>query len=887
MKLSHFIKYFALSVAVIFSVGCSTEKNTVATRTYHNVTAHYNPYFNGLESQKKGIKKIENTPDNFSLLLPIFQHSSPEASASVTSEMDKAIKKASKVIKMHSITVKPKRTKGVKTDKQKLFYARKEFCNWVDDSYLMMGKAYFYKHEFFNASQTFEFIVKEYNNMPIKIDGLIWLSRTYIEQGNFKRAREILDQAQGEKEFPKRLRYDLSTTLADFYMKQKLYPEAESEIIDAIKYAKKKPQKARFNYILAQLSQQNGNAARASELYKQVIRLNPPYEMAFSAKINQATSFDAGAGDSREIRKQLNKMLKDDKNIEYQDQIYYALGNISYKEGKTEEAMKDFKLSAAKSISNEDQKALTYLALADIYFARPDYTNAQAYYDSAYTRLDKNFPGYSSIEAKTKNLTEIVTHSNTISREDSLQRIASMSEPERMKFIAQLIEKIKEEERRKLEEEQQRRVASMMFDQNNPKNSLNNSGGKWYFYNPTTVNLGKTQFSNKWGNRKLEDNWRRKNKSINDMSLTEDGGSAESDSTQKRISDNKKPEYYLQDLPLSDSLVTASNERIKEALYNLARAYKEKMQDYDKAIATYETLLTRFPDNEFLLASYYDLYLIFTIKKDQKNTDKYKNLIISGFPDSKYAKILTNPNYLKELEANSEKLQKLYEESYLLYKSKDFTTVVSNCSMADAEYPGNEIADKFLFLKALCLGENGDKEQMEVLLKKTIKDYPESDVVPAAKDMIAVLTKGRPQETLAVTKDSVAGATQDEEKIYSMNDKEQHLYIVVAKSKNIDINRLKFDISNYNFDKYSMIDFTVADQLLNDKIQLLSVKPLKDMAMGMNYFNSISTDSDVFSKIKGPDFDHFIISQKNFAVLLKDQDIQKYLRYFNKHYLAQ
>lgn len=882
-----YILVLLLGAAVFFS-GCSTEKNTFVNRSYHNVTARYNPYFNGNESIKQGLKKIQKTPDNYSLMLPVFQHSMTEAAGNVVGEMDKSILKASKVIKMHSITAKPKRRRGTKTEKQKEFYSRTEFCNWVDDSYLMMGKAHFFKHDFFLAAQAFEYVATQFSTQPIRYEGYIWLARTYAEQENYRRAKEILDLLEGEKDFPKDLKDEFASTYADLYMKKKQYNDAIPKLQDAINATRHKPDRARYTYILAQIYQNLGDAANASRLYGEVVKNNPNYEMAFSAKINRATSYDAGAGDVKEIRKQLNKMLKDDKNIEYQDQIYYALGNIAFKENTVDEAIKNYKLSTEKSIANSDQKALSFLALADIYFAKPDYVNAQAYYDSCMALLDKNYPDYSKLQYKTDNLTKLVGFITTVEREDSLQKIAQMPEKQRLSFIDGIIEKLKEDERRQKEEEQQRRMNSMLFEQSNPKNSMNNMGGKWYFYNPQAVQLGKSQFANKWGNRKLEDNWRRKNKSVVDMGFGTDETATTTDSTENRVTDNKTREFYLQDLPVNDTLMAESHESIKDALYKLAIVYKDDMKDFDRAIQAYEELIRRYPENEYLLAVYYDLYLIYTAKKDAPNAEKYKNLVIEKYPDSKYARMLKNPDYYKELLANKNKVVELYTKTYSQYRNGEYNEVIATAGMADTAYTGDELIPKFLFLQALSHGELGDTVALKEKLISLVKEYPDNEVKQPAMDILAVLNNGKPLGADITGEQIVAVDTAtNEEELYTFNPKATHFYISVLNNDAVDVNRLKFDMANYNFDNYSMIDFNISAVMLTDKEQMITIKSFESLEQGLNYYKAIITGKQVYKNISPANYRHFIISSDNYAVFYKDKAVDTYLKYFRKHYLQE
>ncbi|MBU0764102.1 MAG: tetratricopeptide repeat protein, partial [Bacteroidetes bacterium] len=501
--------------------------------------------------------------------------------------------------------------------------------------------------------------------------------------------------------------------------------------------------------------------------------------------------------------------------------------------------------------------------------------------------LDINYPDYDALALKTRNLTELVKYYTTVQREDSLQRIAGMNEKERLAFIDKLINDIKEEKRRAQESERQQHVSSMMFEQNKNRFNTGNSGGQWYFYNPSTVQLGKTQFKMKWGTRNLEDHWRRKNKSIIEMNPEAGDITENADSTQKRITDTETREYYIQDLPLTDSLMLASHERIKDALYKLAQAYKEMLKDYPKAIEAYNNLNSRYPENEYLLASYYDMYQIYKIQNNSTKADYYKNLIITQFPDSKYARMLSNPDYLKNLEANKQKAIELYKETYNAYKLKNFEQVIANSSLADTAYTGDDLIPKFLYLSAMSKGETGDIETMIKDLRYVIKEYPENEVKEPAANILAYLTMGKKSDEEIreeAAKDSAF--TAEAEKLYEFIENTPYIYCVVVENKKTDINRLKFDIANYNIDYYSMIDFDIEAQLLNDALQIITVKSFDSSTQGINYYHSIISNNKVFTSMKETDYRHFIISNANFKILFKDQDVGKYMKFFEKNYLS-
>jgi len=187
----------------------------------------------------------------------------------------------------------------------------------------------------------------------------------YLQQEKYKEAYNYLSELENDVRHPKELDKDLNLTFADYYIRQKDYVNAEDRLNKAIKLTKKRNEKARYYYILAQLAHLYGNDQLSADYYKKVTKLTSDYDMVFSAKIMRATVFAKGQN-SADIKKQLKKMLKDEKNEEYKDQIYYALATIEHKEGKIDEALKYYKMSAQASVSNNTQKAISFLALADI-----------------------------------------------------------------------------------------------------------------------------------------------------------------------------------------------------------------------------------------------------------------------------------------------------------------------------------------------------------------------------------------------------------------------------------------------------------------------------------------------------------------------------------------
>ncbi|MFW6290461.1 MAG: tetratricopeptide repeat protein, partial [Mariniphaga sp.] len=486
--------------------GCSTQKNTFATRAYHNITSQYNVYFNASESFKAGDFKVEeNIEDDFTKLLPVYKASDPSVANMVKSDMDNAIVKASKLIEIHSITEKPKR-KRRRTKRYQEFASREEFNPWIDNSYLLMGKAWYYQHNFNSAIDNLSYVVRMYPDGDARHEAQVWLIRSYSELGRYAEAAEVIQSVQNDNDFPRKLERELAEATAFFYIKQQEYSEAIKFIDIALSKTAWKKQKARLQYIEAQLYEELGQPMQAAAAYKKVNRMNPDYRMAFNAKIKAAGAF-SGEGDAEKAKKELRKMLRDKKNVEFRDQIYYALGNIFYKEGNRDVAINNYRSSVASSFNNQFQRALSAVTLAEIYFNQQNYRNAQAYYDSAMIIIDDSYPDYQNLSERYRSLTNLVENILIVEREDSLQRVAGMPETEREALIARLMAE---------EQERQRNLESLAFqgqrDQGYYRSnryrmgmgSSAGSGGGWYFYNPQTVTYGNVTFQQRWGQRKLE-----------------------------------------------------------------------------------------------------------------------------------------------------------------------------------------------------------------------------------------------------------------------------------------------------------------------------------------------------------------------------------------------
>jgi tetratricopeptide (TPR) repeat protein len=877
-------KYLALLSLLLFPTNCSVEKNTSSSRFYHSLTSRYNIYYNGNESFKSGVSKVnKGYIDDYAELLRVFEYSDPASPSRCSSDMERAIQKASKLISLKSMTAKPeiKDKTRISEQDQKLL-DRKEYNKWVDDSYLLIGKARFYKQEYNEATAVFEYCIKEATDPEIKKEASIWLSRVYNESGKYPEGYRILNEMDISNESSRSLKSMYYTTLGDLFIKQKKYSEAVDPLSQAIRLSSGKRSKYRFTYLLAQINERAGNSERAIALYREVTKMNPPYEVEFNAQINIAGVFDVNKGNPKEIRKELAKMLRDSKNKDFLDQIYFALGNLSMKEGKENEALDYFRKSASSRSSNTNQKERTYLALADYFYNKPDLMKAAKYYDSTVYFIDQKSPDYQLVRAKSLNLNAVVSQLEIIQKEDSLQKVAAMNESERNKLISSIIEKIT-----KAESEGKVTAYSDMYNigqyYENERRFQNNieQEGKWYFYNQAAMAFGRTEFRRRWGDRKLEDNWRNANKSRINTSQSGSGSDEKAqtgtDTTRAELN-YKSPEFYLKNLPLTDSLLALSNDKLANAYLNAGKAYSEKISDQGMATEYFEKLVTRYPASQLMPETLYNLYIVNKNINNPK-AEANRQRLIANYPSTEFAKILSDPGYYsKKLEA-MKMAEHLYEQAYSSYTSEEFATAMSICNDALKIYASDPLAPKFMLLHAYCVARTSDERSFKEDLNKVVKGWPESSESVKAGEIIAYLNQKLP--ALKVEEDKEIAS-----ELYVQDTVSNQVFILVINDPAFNINVASFDVISYNIDNYTNKNYRTEGVLVDNKYFTITVSGFKDYQEALSYYNSFSIEKLVRNSSKTGMFS-FIISKDNLDVLNKDKNPGRYLLFFREHYLKE
>ena len=860
MKLiTHHIKIVILISILLVISSCSTKKKSWVNRQYHNTTAKFNGYFNGNESMRLGVKKLHAKHiDDFTDLLSVYPTGDLKKSKKTHSYMDKAIKKGSIVIQRHSMKIKGK-----------------EYCKWIDDNYFMVGKSYFYKGEFDEAIKTFSFINNEYKKSEIIYKATLWLIRSYVEKGDFSSAKSELDELMSNKSFPDKLEKKLAIVASDYYIQTGDYTQAVTELTNATQLIKRKRKKARYYYILAQLYQQEKNHKQAQKNYKLALKSNPEYVMTFNAKMNLARSLEVGNKDSKKMKEKLLKMTKDDKNKEYLDQIYFTLAEMDMNKKDTISAIENYTLSAVNSIQNNSQKAISFLKLAVIAFERSLYRSSKTYYDSTLFYMNSDFRMYEEASGKYRILSELINNLDIIEMQDSLQMIAMLPKDEQNQMITQIIQDEVEKEREEAENERLRRQMSYQNGRNGGREEQfgnNTSGGKWYFYNPATLSFGMSEFRKKWGKRKLEDDWRRKDKK---MTSSFEVDSTAIDSTAIATKNKKDPKFYLDQLPSSDEEFELSNTQIKEALLQVGTIYKEDLEEITKSTEVFSVLYARFSDDEqYAPLSCYSIYLNHSDIDNKLEAQQSKQLLLKRFPKSIYAKMLTNPDFKLET-INKLAIEEFeYRSVFANYSTEEYQEVIDKTTVILE----NEYQSKYLFLRALSFLNIDNFDRGIEILNKLISIDVDEEIVKEAQHILDALKD--PSKMEKANELAIAGSP------YLYKSTLPQMVLIVIPKGFVDVNYLKTLISDYHSQDFENEVFEISALLLGMDKHLLMIKTFDNTSDVMHYYEMFVLEESILKELSKSAHKVMAISIENFQEFYKNKDEDGYHNFFKKNYLT-
>ena len=934
MNKNRFYTVSILFLLLVAFVSCTSTKNTAVTRWYHAFNTRYNIYFNGDEAYNAALKtQQDGYQENYSDFILMYPVSSlPKDKQTEGGSFDRSIEKAAKAIKTHSIKTKPKKKPNKRNNpKYQEFMAREEYNPFLHNAWFLMGRSQFQNGDFLVAASTFSYIARHYSTQPeIATEARIRQARCYSEMGWFFDAGNILFQLNN-KNLPKSQNNLFSSVYADFLIKQKQYNDAIPYLKVAIKAEKNRTQRQRMTYLLGQIYAYLGQKGPAYETFGKVAGSTAPYRLQFASRIRQTEVLQGG--DIKKVTNMLRSMSRSNKNKDYLDQVYFAWGNVYMSIPDTVNAIKQYKLGVEKSTQNGFDKALNQIRLGDIYFQQRKFVDAQPCYSEALGLINKDFKDYPRVSKRSEVLDELVVHVEAAQLQDSLQTLARMPEAERLAVIDKIIkELIQKEEKEKKEAEKEAYLAQQQSNREAMQGGLNvgrqtpkmptpgmlpqAGGDPFYFYNPQMVAQGKAEFQRKWGKRKLEDNWRLRNKTTqfdseladnpdnqqqtgNQIEMPQDTSSlvAKTPEELEAANDPKKREYYIQQIPLTDEDIAASNDIWMNALFNMGIIYKDKLEDYPLAIETFNDLNTRFPDNEFKLDSYFQMYLMYLKMGNREMADLYMTKIRSEFPDGKLAIAMADPNYEYNMLMANAIQDSTYRQTYEYYTAGNPYGVRQGFETISRTYPQTKLMPQFMFLNALSYAQTNDAVKFKEKLKELLDLYPDAGVSVLAGDMMKGLLKG---QTLMGDgnlvrggifklhfggKEGENGGLSDSTIVFSPEKNTPHLLLMIYPVNKVNGNVILYTVAGYNFSNFMVNVFDLQTTTFGET-GMFQVRGFNNYNEVMQYYEMINRPEGYMHSL-----DRAVIvvpmSVNNYDILLKGKSLDEYIKFFEKNFGAE
>lgn len=847
-------------VITLFMAACAPEASGPVSSVYHNVTAHYNAYFIANEH----IKSIETTlydqfQWNYNKVLPIYIPIDTTGATTIKAEIEDCIAKASIAIQRHPNS------------------------RWVDDSYILVGKARYYALEYADAIETFKYVNKKGDDDNARHEALIELMKTFIDFNQINNAIAVSDYLKKEQ-LNRRNTRELEKVRAYLYQKRKDLEEMVGYLVQAEALMPKGIEKARISFTIAQAYQQLNDESKAYMYYQNCLKQHPSYELEFYTKLNMAQVTQlTSSSDIKKIRKYFRKLLRDPKNAEYKDKIYYEMGGFELKQGNIQEAIDFYKKSIRSSVQNQRQKAYSYLKLGQVYYdSLKNFELAKRYYDSTVATLPKDEENYEKIKARKEILDEFVKQITIIRTNDSLINVSSLSQDSLVAMATRKVIKQEEQEKEQKRKAEEREKALARANAQNNTAAANNAAttsqsgtSTWYFYNTVTVTKGQSDFQKTWGKRLLEDDWRRSEKtSVANVQIDNDTAAVtqeKAEPTQEELDAARQEEVekLLAQLPNNQDKIDKMLVEVEEAYYQLGNIYNFKLLEKPNAIQTFETMLTRFPETAHRPEVLYQLYLLYKDKQPELAAERAR-MLKQEFPESVYAHLIDNPNYREESYALTKELEKVYNHAYRLYQQGNFEQSKLLMDSALVQAPDNSFSDNMALLSILNTGKMEGQYKYQYELNNFLKTYPESELTAYVKSLVEA------SENYQINLYNSAQAKFIE---YFT----QKHYLVVAYPNESEISQeIPEEVDAYI--KSKNFGLTAGNLILDDKFALVLINEFPGKSTAEKFLQMMETELNLKEKHKGKKIYIFAISQDNFDILYETKDLNAYLNFFEKHY---
>ncbi len=840
--------------------GCSSNQNTIAGNVWHNINAHYNGFYyareKALEVNKIILKSLDDDPSMILRLFPKLDTILAKTYAKDTEE----------IVKMASLSIQ-----------------RHPNSEWVDDNYVQVGLARLYACDWQNAIQTFKYVNTKSKDANVRHQSLIYLIRTFIEQGDFDRAEEVFNFLEKEK-LQRKNQKNLYLEKAYFFQLKNDYDKMVRNLSKADSLLTRQDRKGRIYFIVGQVYQKLGFGAEAYNFYKKCLLTNPDYEIDFYARLNMAQVANLNSKKNvRTIRKQFERLLADTKNQEFKDKIYYEMGEFERKQGNLKEAIENYKLGAHAGKIKRIQGS-AFLRVGQLYFdSLKKYSLAKAYYDSAIGALPKDFENYTTIKRRQEVLGDFVKFTETITLQDSLLTMASMDSSVLRKQLDSLFASQKKvEDSRKRKKKKTEQVTTGRSQNNNPFfNSEDSNTSDWYFGNSSAVALGQSEFERIWGSVSLEDNWRRSTKTAIANSPLERAPTLNEGDTKKATAEKEelpKEEKVTDEaakifaqLPITDKQKLEALNKIEEAYFGLGDLYYFQLQEKENAATTYEKLIARFPGSQHEPEVLYKLYLI-NKESGSGKAERYAQQLKEKHPNSTYTRILINPDYLKETSVAAEKQKLIYKEAYTAFQAGNLRDAQEKIIQA-LQVGETTFSQNLELLQILITGKTEDITKYQFDLSEFVKKHPDGSLKLYAELLLA--SSKEFQKKLEKAK----GIR------YVKAPEAPHYFSILYKTSNKIADRVSYTLDMFNAKRKTKDQKLITTSLnFDDEMSVTFVTGFANQQSAQEYFDQFKGQLANLKPFSDYNFSSFVITKNNFDLFYRTKALDEYLTFFDRNY---
>lgn len=904
MILKRLIRLTPILLAAMLLAGCSTSRNTRMSRFYQATVTRYNTWFNGNEAYKRGYEAQEKgIKDNLLETLYLYPISSEKVREIGASDYDLAIEKAQKSIKQHSITVKPKKKSGTPTAADKAWQNKNEYNPFLWRAWMLMADAQLQKGEFIEAASTYSYIEKLYSDEPaIVTETRFKTAQCYSELGWNYESEELFQRA-GQDKMDRKMQQEYDARMASHLLLQGRNEEAIPMLEQSLgRKGVSRTQRIREKYLLAQLYKQAGRNTDAYDMFGKVIRMSPPYEIEFQARIQQTETM-AQDGNLNSIMKKLRKMERDHNNKDVLDRVYYAMGNVYLLRQDTVKALELYNTGIEKSKQNTPEKGILLLTMAELYWKLADYSHAGECYSQAVGLIDASHKDYKTIKLRSEVLEELAGYTETVELQDSLQRLSKLPEDKIYEIIDRLIADLEEQERLEAERIKQEEKEAARQERT-AASDIPGSGSTskdWYFYNQQLVVKGRKTFQQQWGERKLEDNWRRQNKTVMiqetpedelAQELAQDSIQAASDSipADTMATDPHTRGYYYQQIPFTEERIAESDRKISESLLGAGIIYKDRLAEFEAAEKSLQRIRSQYPESDEADDAMYNLYLMYSLWNRPDSAAACMEYMKQRWPDGDYTKMISDSDYLDNARYGKHREDSIYAETYTAFHAGDTALVRHNCRISADKYPKGANRAKFMFLEASLYLQEGDLDRFLAILKEIVNTYPNEEISHLSGLIAQGIADGKILQSTSFASiwDRRNGTVQDSLKTDSVRPQfsdgryEPFLLVLAYPDGELDVNRLVFEMYRYTFSNYMMRTFDITTDS-SQGIGMLKLGEFISFDEAYVFCRNLFDDADMAEKLSG--IKVLTITPGNLDILLKHYSFNDYQDFYQEHFL--